>query len=327
MERTFLTLCVLVLAAFAGCAKTETPISKPGTETKVSPTATSTEGVVIPLQPAAPEEAKPDNKPAEKAAEKKEGAFVAPANAAGFGKIAAEAVIFPPVADLVAQIDEYVKKLGKTLDEDLNGTANYKSDSDAVVRDASGLTLVALTTGIHPSDSKYKKAAPVIIEAATTLIKADKYSDAKKALAALQESLKNEGDPSKLAWVKVTELTPVMKAVPNLSSYITRQSNKESKLTKAVKNPQLFGALAALAAISQGSIANAKDTGKADKEAEWKKDCEAFRDAALKANAAAHNFADGGGDYATYEKALTELTQSCDGCHKTFHASAVGKSE
>ncbi|MDR0870571.1 MAG: hypothetical protein LBN39_07235, partial [Planctomycetaceae bacterium] len=308
------------LVVFTGCPQ-EATVAPPAD--KVSPAATSTESVVEPLQPAP---AEPKAGEPKKEEPKEEGAFnLVPSDVVG--KVAAEAVPLPPVADLVGQVDEYIEKIGKSI-EDLDGSTNYKADAEAVVRDTSGLSLVALAVGLSPEDSKYKKAAPGIIKAATALGAVDKYDDAKKAFDALKASLTSSGDPASLAWTKVAELAPVMKAVPNLSSSATRWTNTEKKLKAKIKKPeQLYGALAALAVIPQGSIANAKDTGKADQEAQWKKDCEQFRDAALKANAAAHRFADDEADYAAYWNAFKAMTDSCDSCHKTFHAAAVGKSE
>jgi cytochrome c556 len=98
------------------------------------------------------------------------------------------------------------------------------------------------------------------------------------------------------------------------------------------KPEQIYGALAALAAISQGSIANIHETIKPDAAAEWKKFCEEFRDAALKVNAAAHQYAKDKADgkepnYAAFDTGFKAMTKSCDSCHKVFYPSAVGKNE
>lgn len=322
MKKALLSLFAIALLCQTGCPKAQSVAPPAGGNNTISPAATTpTEPLVEPLQPAAP---KADEPKAD--APKADGTSMFVPAALG-SQIAAEAVPLPPVEDLTAQIDEYIEKIGKSI-EDLDGTADYKADADAVVRDASGLSLVALAAGLSATDSKYKKAAPGIIKAAAALGAAAKLDDAKKGYEALKASLTSSGDPSTLGWTKVAALTPVMKAVPNLSSSATRWTNTEKKLKAKIKKPeQLYGALAALAAISQGSIANAAEAGKPDQEAEWKKDCEQFRDAALKANAAAHSFADGKADYDTYWAAFKNMTDSCDACHKTFHAAAVGKAE
>ena len=80
--------------------------------------------------------------------------------------------------------------------------------------------------------------------------------------------------------------------------------------------------------ISQGIIANASETSKPEAVDEWKKSCENFRDVSLKANEAAHQFAEGKIEYAVYRAmAIDAVAESCDSCHKVFYPSALGKSE
>ncbi|MDR0704158.1 MAG: hypothetical protein LBF88_04140 [Planctomycetaceae bacterium] len=311
-----------MLVTLSGCPQPSNVVPPPANGTNdssVQPGVTSAEGVIEPLVPAgnsSSEEAKPDLK---------EGTQLVPAQPVG--KFAAEVIPMPPINDLVGQIDEYVEKLGETL-KDLDGTVNYKNDGDFVVRDANALALVALAVGKSETDSKYKKAAPGIIKAATELAAATQYDAAKKGYDVLKTALTSEGDPSVLEWTKTAELQPLMKAVPNLSSTLTRWSNTEKKLKTQLKKPErIFGALAALAVIPQGSIANVKDTSKPDAVTEWKKECEQFRDAAIKANAALHSYAEEKIDYKTYWAAFKEMTEACDKCHKEFYPSAVGKNE
>jgi hypothetical protein len=327
-----LLVSAAMLVTLAGCPKTPTtvPPSAEPTNLTIQPGTTSGDGVVEPLVPAGnplSDEKKPETNNEEKKTEPKEkdGVQLIPAQPAG--KFAAESVPMPPIEDLVGQINEYVEKLGKTLEE-LDGTVNYKNDGDFVVRDANALALVALAVGKSESDSKYKKAAPGIIKAATELAAATQYDAAKEAYNKLKTAMTSEGDPSVLEWTKTAELQPLMKAVPNLSSTLTRLTNTEKKLKTQLKKPErIFGALAALAVIPQGSIANVKDTSKPDAAAEWKKECEQFRDAAIKANSAIHSFAEEKIDYKTYWAAFKEMTEACDKCHKEFYPSAVGKNE
>ncbi|MDR0336618.1 MAG: hypothetical protein LBI18_05960 [Planctomycetaceae bacterium] len=333
-------ICLFVSAAvllitFAGCSQPSAPVS-PSAEhnhsSAVQPGTTSGHGFVEPLVPAGNSssedkqpETKEPNATEDKKTDPKEGTQFVPAQPAG--KFAAEVIPMPPINDLIGQIDEYVEKLGKTLEE-LDGTVNYKNDGDFVVRDANALALVALAVGKAEADSKYKKAAPGIIKASTELAVASQYDEAKKAYNTLKTALTSESDPSVLEWTKTAELQPLMKAVPNLSSTLTRLTNTERKLKIQMKKPErVFGLLAALAVIPQGSIANIKDTSKPDAVAEWKKECEQFRDAAIKANAALHSYAEEKIDYKTYWAAFKEMTDACDKCHQEFYPSAVGKNE
>lgn len=328
MKKLILTNCVSFFAVMAliltGCPQSDNASAPPATPQGGSTQgATTTEPVVLPMSPETDSKPAEDSIPSAPAAP--EGAFMIPAEISG--RIADEAIPMAPIDDLVGQIDEYVEKIGKNLEE-MDGTVNYKNDADTIVRDANGLALVALSVGMSKEDSKYKKAAPAIIKAAMTLEKVEKYDEAKKAYDALKEALTSEAG-GELGWTKVAELPPVMKAVPNLSSTLTRLTNTENKLKRQLdrKPQQIYGGLAALAAIAQGSVANAKDTTKPDAVDDWKKECESFRDAALKANAAAHDFAAEKIDYDTYWKTYKAMTDSCDNCHKVFYPSAVGQAE
>ncbi|MDR2756997.1 MAG: hypothetical protein LBC20_14970 [Planctomycetaceae bacterium] len=324
-----LLVSAVMLAIVAGCPQSPTIVPPPKSNHTVQPGVTSSSGVIEPLVPAnspsSNSEKKTDPKEEEKKTDLKEGTLLLPAQPTG--KFAAELIPIPPITDLIAQIDEYVEKLGKTLEE-LDGTVNYKNDGDFVVRDANALALIALAVGKANADSKYKNASPGIIKAATELANTTQYDAAKESYNKLKSALTSEGDPSTLEWTKTAELQPLMKAVPNLNSTLTRLTNTERKLKTQLKKPErVFGALAALAVIPQGSIANVKDTSKPDAVAEWKKECEQFRDAAIKANAAIHSYAEEKIDYQTYWAAFKEMTEACDKCHKEFYPSAVGKNE
>jgi len=248
--------------------------------------------------------------------------------AESLGKYAAEVVPLPPIADLVAQVDEYITKLGASIDS-LDGSPRYATDATDVVRDASALSLVALALGLAEADSKYKKAAQQIIATAQKLVAAKSHAEGQKAYDELKAALTSTGGGGEpLAWsMKVAGLTPLMKAVPNLSSAVKRLTNTERNLNMRLERSpqQIYGTTAALAAISQGSIANVTETTKPDAVAEWKKFCEEFRDAALKVNAVAHQYAEKTADYATFKTAITAMSNSCDDCHKVFYPSAVGQ--
>ncbi|GHT34213.1 hypothetical protein FACS189427_01130 [Planctomycetales bacterium] len=314
MKKAVSLCCVILLSAallsLTGCPKPEGTPPVPqqnnnGGGTKpASPGTTTAEGLKLPLQPSAQDTL---------TTELPQLAAVLPASV--FGKTAQDAAAAIPAADLAAQIDEYIKKL-----EEID-------DLDTASRDASALTLVALAAGISKEDSKYKKSAAGIISAAGEIAKAKTVDDAKKLYEKLKTASSAES-PAVTAGTKAAELTPIMKAVPNLSSTITRTTNTEKKLKKVVeKSPEkVYGPLAALAAISQGAVANSKDTTPVD-EAKWKAECEQFCDAALKANAAAHGFTDGKVSYDDYSKALKNMTDTCDKCHEVFHKAAAGKNE
>ena len=299
---------LIALLGCSGCAESRVP-PPPGSDTVPAVKAGATTAIphVEPMHPSPQSEGKGREET------EKEGASLI--QSAAFGKIAQQAIPMPPMADLEAQADDYLEKIGGML-KDKDGTTDYKKDADDVVRDVNALALVALAIGLSSEDGKYKKAAPGIMAAALALEKVDKLDTANKVYADLRAAYASSGDPTALGWTKVASLGPVMKAVPNLDSAVKRLGGSESRLKRGPA--RVTALLAGLAAIGQGSIANVKDTLKPDAEVEWKKECEIFRDAAIKANAAVHALVDGKGTYADYEAAYKVLADTCDSCHKIF---------
>jgi hypothetical protein len=203
-------------------------------------------------------------------------------------------------------------------------------DAADIVRDTNALSIVALALGLAEADSKYKKSASNIIVAAKHFAAAENLDTGKKAYEGLKSALTNTTAGTPLSWSeKTVDLAPLMKALPSLSAGVKRITGRENTLTAVLdRRPnQVYGPLAALAVISQGSVANAAETNKPDAATEWKKFCEEFRDAALKANATAHLFAEKQADYATYEASLKAMIASCDSCHEVFSPNSVGKAE
>jgi len=250
------------------------------------------------------------------------------------GKYGAEVVPLPPLADLTAQVDEYITSIGKFL-EDLDGSPKYVDDAANIVRDVHALALVVHAIGLAEADSKYKKPAAPIITSAKVLAIAKNFAEGQERYEKLKTSLTSAGNGDSLSWAeRVADLAPAMKALPNLSSAVKRRSDTERKLNLALERQphQVYGALAAMAVIAQGTIPNVAETPKPDAEAEWKKLCEEFRDAALQANAAAHQYAKDKEDgkepnYALFDASFKAMSASCDDCHKVFYPSAVGKKE
>jgi len=247
------------------------------------------------------------------------------------GKYAAEIVPLPPVEDLVAQIDDYMTRMGRSMDF-LRATPRYVASAADVIRDSNALALIALAIGLAEEDSKYKRSAPHIIVAAQNLAAAQNYPEGRRAFEALRWSLTNTEAGTPLSWSnRVASLAPVMQALPNLSSAVNRTTDTELKLNTLLdRQPQqVFSQLAALAAISQGSIPLVAETEQPDAVEDWTRYCEEFRDAAIKANAAAHQFARdrAGGrvpDYSIFRTAFLAMRESCDDCHRVFYPRAVG---
>ena len=233
-------------------------------------------------------------------------------------RFAADAQVqLPKVADLVPQIDAYVKRLEKNLD-DLDGSPRFIEDADTLHRDANALALIALALGLSQEENPYQKAAPVIIEAALKLETVKTFDDATKAMMELKRSLKADGDPTTLRWdKKVASLSPIMKAVPNINTLVKRNLRTEAALKKGVRIA-VEGA-AVMAAIGQGSIPNLDETIKPDAAKEWTAHCIEFRDAALALNRAASDYEAEKGKFSAVQDAYEALSDSCDSCHKLFY--------
>ena len=321
--RTVLTsFSVLLLALCVGCPGTPPAVpSFPGDPTPHIVNEAETNEAEPPV-PITEESGDEPVAPAESAVEART-ARPSPAVAAD-----SASVPHPPLDALTQQIDLYVEALGTAL-ERLDGSRNYAEDAANVVRDASGLALVALAVGLANDDSQYKKAAPHIITAAKTLVAAQNLEEGQSAFAGLKSALGNTSEAPALSWSdKIVGLKPAKSAIQSLNSAVKRTTDTERKLnTLLTRQPQrVYPPLAALAVLSQGMIPNVGETEKPDAVAEWKKYCEDFRNAALKVNAAAHQYAAAeSGDYSVYSAAMTAMAESCDDCHRTFYPSAVGQ--
>jgi len=332
--RTVLTLSILSLAFCIGCTKTVSePNKKEPDEVIAPPDFNQPEPFVEPRflpdgtpfipNPESPKETTPPE--------------TLPTGATSMvseplGKYAAETVPLPPVEDMTAQIDEYITKIGQSL-ESLDGSPRYEAGAGDIVRDANALALIALGIGLSEADSKYKKSASQIIAATKHLVAAKNLKEGQTAYEALKVSLTSQDAGQPLSWSdKVADLASAMKALPNLSSAAKRVTDTERKLNTTLDRQaqRVLGQLAALAVISQGSIPNVAETTKPDAVEEWKKHCEEFRDAALKVNTAARQYAQDKADgkepnYAVFSAAYKAMTESCDDCHREFYPKAVGQ--
>jgi len=323
--RIILTFSILILVLCAGCPQTiPQPNDGLSEETIGTPDFNVPEPLVEPLVPRKrlPEEA------AEGESDIPETTGVV---SDALGRYAAKVVPLPPIEDMVAQIDAFITRMGQSLDS-LDGSPRYAADAGDIVRDANALALIALAIGMSEMDSKYKKSASHIIEAAKKFAIATTLEEGQKAYEALKVSLTNTETGKPLSWSdRVADLGPAMKALPNLSSALKRVTDTETRLnTNLDRRPQqIFSQLAAMAVISQGSIPNVTETEKTDAVEEWKRYCEEFRDVAIRANVAARRYAqeraDGKEpDYALFRTAFLAMIESCDDCHRAFYPNAVG---
>jgi len=223
---------------------------------------------------------------------------------------------FAPAADLVEQIEYYLKR----LDEAVATEEDYKDCVERIAKDTDTLTVIALSLGLHDADNPYKAAAPAIIKAARDLAAAKDYPTAKAAVAGVQKAAADKsGDPAGLKWEKVASLKQLMLAVPVINTQLKR--NARLRRPKS-DGPKAAGRAAVIAVIGQAALYHSGDTEKPDLAEEWYKYCIQMRDAAAEVNGAAHR-----ADKAAARETITKLAKSCDDCHTVFHQAALGKGD
>ena len=247
----------------------------------------------VPAEPAAPAEAAPEV-PAEPAAPAAEAAPAVPADAVS---------AYAPAAALTTQVQKYMEE----MEEDLADPAKFADNKDDVAENAAGLTVYFLALGLNDQDSEYKAKAPNLVKAAQKLAAATTHDEAKAAFEAIKTA---EASTEALAWTKVAPLASLMKQVPNIDSKMKRTIPK--RMDK--KQDECLANCAAVAALMQGSIANADETEQPAETVKWTAFSIQGRDAA-----AAVAKAVAAQDATAAEEAMTALHKSCDDCHAVFH--------
>ena len=193
------------------------------------------------------------------------------------------------------------------MEEDLADPAQFADNKDDVVENAAGLTVFFLALGLNDQDSDYKAKAPNLVKAAQALAAATTYEEAKAAFEAIKTA---EASTDALAWTKVAPLASLMKQVPNIDSKMKRTIPK--RMDK--KQDECLANCAAVAALMQGSIANAAETEQPTETVKWTAFSIQGRDAA-----AAVAKAVAAQDATAAEEAMAALHKSCDDCHAVFH--------
>ncbi len=212
---------------------------------------------------------------------------------------------FAPAADLVGQVDYYVDRLEKAVENE----AEYADAAGKINKDANTLILIALALGLHDTANKYHAAAPGLIRAAQAVAAAKDYAAAKAAVAALKSALASQGSTASLKWEKLASLEALMEQVPLVNSRLKRNLRRFE-----ARADQNAGDAAVLAVIAHGSMANVGETKKPDQAEKWFAYCVQMRSAAAAVNAAIRNK-----DKAACDKAMKDLNQSCEDCHAVFH--------
>ena len=234
----------------------------------------------------------------------------APESEATSTSAAGEAVsAYAPADALMTQVKEYLEDIEKNLADE----ATYADKKDVVSEDAAGLAVFYLALGLNDQPNECKAKAANLIKAAQSIADAADYAAAKAGF----EALKSAAAAAPVTqWVKVAKLSSLMKQVPAIDTKMKRSIPKRMEK----KQDECLAMCAAVAALMQGSIANADETEKPAESTQWKAFSIQGRNAAA-AVAAAVTAKDK--DAAT--EAMDALHKSCDDCHAVFHQAALGK--
>ncbi len=225
------------------------------------------------------------------------------------------------MSDLEDQLLIYKDKLTRDY-EDLEVNPNFEDGVESLYRDSNTLSLIALSIGMSPENSKYKFCIIPLITATQKLSAVKELKEVAAGLEEVNKSFEMKVDLAGLAWVKVAHLAPVMKkALPSLSTEIKRLTRNEKTFLRGKNAQKIFGASAVLAAIAQGSKVNVDETAAPNEKDLWVKYCEDLHLTAVTLNANAHNVKEGKGKFEDLDKAAAALEATCNVCHEKFGGS------
>ncbi|MCC6123572.1 MAG: cytochrome c [Pirellulales bacterium] len=222
---------------------------------------------------------------------------------------------FAPADDLVREAEKYVAELAETVAAVESGEETYNDVKETIEKDANALIVVALCLGKHDRDNKFKASAGSLMKAAQEMAATKDFAAAKKALAGVQDAAagKNKAD-IELKWEKVASLPALMKHVPALN---TKLKNYVKPARFKAKSKDAAGITAVLAAVAQGSMADAGEAKSPEQVEQWRKFCQEMRN-----YAAAMNESIRAGNVQATGANLLKLGKNCEDCHAVFHPEA-----
>jgi hypothetical protein len=214
---------------------------------------------------------------------------------------------YAPAADLASQIESFIKQ----IDADLASEAEYGADQKSrVAKDANTLIALAQVLANHDEDHPLRKAAPAVVKTARDLADAaDEFADAKKALAAVKESLRSMAG-GQANWEPAAELGQLMKQVPIVNNRL-RAGVTGKRFDRLIE--QNAGLATTLAAMAQVSTYDKAYCSSKEEESTWEKVCGDMRSAAADVQVAVRKK-----DVAAARDGLEKLVKTCDACHADF---------
>jgi len=214
---------------------------------------------------------------------------------------------YAPADDLIAQVTASIAE----LEEALATPDDFDVKKTRVVREANTLAALGLVLALHDTDHALKGSAASLIPAAQKLASANSVEEGKPALEAVKTVVAGSGDKSDPpAWGKVAGLGALMKQVTFINGRLRRGVTGRRFTDQAEDSARYAAVLAAIAQVTQYDTHEVKDPAQIP---QWYEYCAAMRDSAGRINTAVK-----AGDQEAAKAAMTELEQSCSGCHKAF---------
>jgi hypothetical protein len=214
-----------------------------------------------------------------------------------------------PAADLIEQVDAYLKQIGDALADrdEFEGAGQSRA-----WRDANTLAVLALVLSASDESHPLKSSLPAMLKGARALAAAEENFDAaQKAFGEIQSARAGKSESNEaIAWEAVASLPALMKQVPLVHAGLRRNVAPARLARTAQQSAALSATLAAIAevALLDDEYAKTPDEGKA-----WRAYCVQMRDAAGEVNSAVH-----AQDQARVDAGMKRMLESCDACHAKF---------
>lgn len=211
-----------------------------------------------------------------------------------------------PVADLEADVQAKIKDLEEKVLKDAD--AYTKGKKKAVPQAAGTLAVEAQAIAEHDEDSKLKKSAPDLRDAAIAIAKSSSFDEAKKALAAVKEAAGGKASGAKVehAWDKLIDMDSLMGEINVRNGSLRKAARKAPEDKNAVARDA--SVMAVLALAIEADTHDVKD--KADI-AKWKSYSKELQKS-MTTIAAALKAGDQNGFTAAFKESGTK---SCNPCH------------
>jgi hypothetical protein len=212
---------------------------------------------------------------------------------------------YAPAADLVEQVDYYIKDIeAQLVDYDL-------AKQSRVWKHANTLAVIALVLANHDEQHPLKPAMPTMLGGAKALVASEENLEAAKAaLATIKTAREGKATGGEAKWEKVASTPALMKQVPLVHAGLRRgvTPNRLARLAK-----ESAAQAATLAAIAEASMLDRQYGDTPEKAAQWAAFCGEMRDASGEVNTAVHAM-----DQARVDAGMKRLLASCDACHAKF---------